>query len=43
MPEDMDNAIALTDTAVQAGRLVFELHPWWVKKSVFGGGGEIHG
>ena len=35
----MDDAIALTDTdpAVQAGRLVFELHPWWVKKEVFGG------
>jgi uncharacterized protein YciI len=35
----MEEAIALTDTdpAVQAGRLVFELHPWWVKKEVFGG------
>lgn len=39
MPEDMDDAIALTDTdpAVQAGRLVSELHPWWVNKEVFGG------
>ena len=37
----MEEAIALTDTdpAVQAGRLVFELHPWWVKKEVFGGEG----
>ncbi len=35
----MEEAIALTDTdpAVQAGRLIFELHPWWVKKEVFGG------
>lgn len=34
----MEEAIALTDTdpAVRAGRLVFELHPWWVKKEVFG-------
>lgn len=35
----MEDAITLTDTdpAVQAGRLIFELHPWWVKKEVFGG------
>jgi len=35
----MEEAVTLTDTdpAVKAGRLIFELHPWWVKKSAFGG------
>jgi len=35
----LKDAIALTDSdpAVQAGRLKFELHPWWVKREVFGG------
>lgn len=35
----MEEAISLTDTdpAVKAGRLKFELHPWWVKKEAFGG------
>ena len=35
----MKDAITLTDTdpAVQAGRLIFELHPWWVKKEVING------
>lgn len=39
--DSMDEAIALThtDPAVQAGRLMFELHLWWVKKEVFGGEG----
>lgn len=33
----LEEAISLTDTdpSVQAGRLTFELHPWWVKKAVF--------
>jgi uncharacterized protein YciI len=33
----MEEAIGLTDTdpAVQAGRLKFELHPWWVKREAF--------
>jgi uncharacterized protein YciI len=33
----MEDAITLTDTdpAVQAGRLIFELHPWLVKKEVY--------
>ena len=36
--DSMEEAIGLTDTdpAVQAGRLVFELHPWWVRREVFG-------
>lgn len=35
----IEEAVELTDTdpAVQAGRLAFELHPWWVKKEVFEG------
>ncbi|MFQ5945065.1 MAG: YciI family protein [Anaerolineae bacterium] len=34
----LEEALALTETdpSVKAGRLIFELHPWWVKKGVFG-------
>lgn len=28
-------AITGTDPSVSAGRLKFEIHPWWVKKGVF--------
>jgi uncharacterized protein YciI len=28
-------ALAETDPSVVAGRLFFELHPWWVKKGTF--------
>ena len=36
----LNEAILLTETdpAVKAGRLQFELHPWWVKKGVFAEG-----
>ena len=35
--KSMEEALALTSTdpSVAAGRLAFEIHPWWVKRDVF--------